>query len=509
MRFTGSRLRAATSLILCAALAGGAARGARRPRYGGRLRVELHAATVTLDPRQWHAGTGEEAAGKKLATLIFDRLVTLDNYGRFQPQLAAEWTHDAAFHRWQFTLRSGVRFSNGVALTAADVAAALQSLLPAARQVSTTGNSVVIQSAVAMPDLLEELASGRYFIFRAAASGALAGTGPFVAAEPPAAEGSAAVHNESGGTHLFFRANADAWSGRPFVDAVDVTLGVPPLRQLYDLQLGRADLVELTPDLVRRAAQAGLRTWASAPVELYALRFGDANPAAQDASLREAVSLSLDRATMAGVLLQKQAEPAAALLPQWLSGYAFLFTVETNPDRAKELRASLPANVASGAQPLRLRVEAPGDIAKLLGDRVVVNARQSLLILQAVNRTEPHAGAGDPPGNAPAAGVRLVAWHCSSLSAHAELDAFVAAFGLTEAAPNPTADAGEAELYERERRILRDRRVLPLVVVPEFAGLGTNVHDWMPARWGAWTLADVWLDAAEAAPAAKPAGVQP
>lgn len=495
--------------MACAALACGAARGARRPRYGGTLRVELHAASATLDPRKWRAGTEEEAEGKKLATLILDRLVTLDNYGRFQPQLAAEWTHDAAFHRWQFTLRSGVRFSDGAALTAADVAAALQALLPATQQVSAAGNSVVMQSAAAMPDLLEELASGRYFIFRARPGGALVGTGPFVAAERPAAGGSAAARIESGGTHLYFRANADAWAGRPFVDAVDVALGVPPLRQLYDLQLGRADVVELAPDLVRRAAQAGLRTWASAPVALYALRFDDANTAVQDANLREAISVSLDRATMAGVLLQRQAEPAAALLPQWLSGYAFLFTVEMNPDRAKELRASLPANVASAAQPLRLRVEAPGDTAKLLGDRVVVNARQSLLILQTVNRTEAHAGAADIPGNAPAAGVRLVAWHCSSLSTRAELDAIVAAFGLTEAAANPTPEAGPSVLYERERSALRERRLLPLVLLPEFSGLGTNVRDWMPARWGAWNLADVWLDAAEAAPAAKPAGVQP
>lgn len=473
--------------------------------------MELHAATVTLDPRQWRAGSEEGATGEKLAALLFERLVALDNYGRFQPQLAVEWSHDAAMRQWQFNLRGGVKFSDGSPLMAADAATALRALLPATRQVSAVGSAVVIQSAAPMRDLLEELASGRYFIFHAAAGGALAGTGPFLAAERPAAGGNAApaARGDSGGAHLYFRANAGAWSGRPFVDAVDVTLGVPPLRQLYDLQLGRADVVELAPDMVRRAAQAGLRTWGSTPVELYALRFDDANAAAQNASLREAVSLSLDRATMAGVLLQRQAEPAAALLPQWLSGYAFLFTVETNPDRAKELRAALPANVASAAQPLRLRVEAPGDIARLLGDRVAVNARQSLLVLQAVNRAEPRAGAGDSAGQDGAAGVRLVAWHSTSLSARAELESITAAFGLSEAAQNSTAEGGPNELYERERSLLKDRRVLPLVLLPEFTGLGANVRDWMPARRGAWNLADVWLDAAEAVPAARPAGVQP
>jgi hypothetical protein len=75
--------------------------------------------------------------------------------------------------------------------------------------------------------------------------------------------------------------------------------------------------------------------------------------------LREALASSLDRGTIAGVLLQKQAEPATALLPQWLSGYAFLFAVDTNLDRAMEMRAVLTADFAGAAEPLRLRMDAP------------------------------------------------------------------------------------------------------------------------------------------------------
>jgi ABC-type transport system substrate-binding protein len=146
-----------------------------------------------------------------------------------------------------------------------------------------------------------------------------------------------------------------------------VTLGVPSLRQLFDLQLGKADLVELSPELVRRAIRENLRVWSSAPVTLYGLHFDDTLPAASDAKLREALALSLDRHTMANVLLQRQAEPAAALLPQWLSGYAFLFTMEKDIERAKEIRAGFPTNAAAGKEPLRLRVEASGDLAKLLG----------------------------------------------------------------------------------------------------------------------------------------------
>lgn len=90
--------------------------------------------------------------------------------------------------------------------------------------------------------------------------------------------------------------------------------------------------------MVRRATQEKMRIWEPSPVALLAPR--------------EALSSSLGRGTMAGILLQKEAEPAAALLPQWLSGYAFLFTVDTNLDRAKEMRAAWVANFADGAASL-------------------------------------------------------------------------------------------------------------------------------------------------------------
>jgi MarR-like DNA-binding transcriptional regulator SgrR of sgrS sRNA len=314
---------------------------------------------------------------------------------------------------------------------------------------------------------------------------------------------------------LCFRANEETWSGRPFLDAIDVTLGVPPLRQLFDLQLGKTDLVELSPDLVRRAMQANLRVWSSAPVTLYGLCFDAAQPAAADANLREALALSLDRHTMANVLLQKQAEPAAALLPQWLSGYAFLFTMEQDIERAKEVRAALPPNAAAGKDLLRLRVDASGDLAKLLGERIAVNARQSAIPLQIINRAAARSSSAIATSNDAAPGLHLFAWHYSSLSSRVELESFVSTLNLGESSGSAVSSTDPEQLYAREKKLLEERRVLPLVVLPEYVGIGPNVRDWMPARWGEWHLADVWLTVAEpsaelrgnsntASPGAKP-----
>src|SRR5277367_54984 len=442
MRFIGSWLFAAISFLWIAAqlVDPSPLVAATHPKYGGTLRVEMHAVSVSLDPREWRVGSLESAADENLAGLVFERLVALDNYGRFQPVLATEWSHDSLYKRWLFSIRSGVKFSDGAALSAEDIVAVLQPLLPSAEQMSASGSAIVVQSTAPMADLLEQLASGRYFVYRVLASGALVGTGPFVLAEAPSSGGPSEGKDSApraGGAHLLFRANEGAWSGRPFLNAVDVTLAVPPLRAMFDLQLGKADLIELSPELVPRARQAGLRLWTSDPVELYALRFDDAQSAAADVRLREAFSLVLDRGTMANVLLQKQAEPAAALLPQWLSGYAFLFNVDTNLERAKVLRRALPANEAAGGEPLRLRVDPPGDLAKLLGERVAVNARQASILVQVINRPIGRAGTSAaastaPSSSEPTSGVHLFAWHYSSLSPRAELDSLFAAYNLTE-----------------------------------------------------------------------------
>jgi ABC-type transport system substrate-binding protein len=501
--FAGVRTICAVLAVTAAAGGGDSAAAATRPHYGGTLVVELHVPALVLDPTKWKTGAPESAASQQIASAVFERLVTLDRFGRFQPGLATDWSHDEGWRRWQFSLRTGVQFSDGSALTAAEVAAALQELF--AERLSekgvvtaASGTRVILQFSSPMPDLLEQLASGRNFIFRREADGTLLGTGPFFVAEFAPAAGSMAT------ARYKLLPNEKCWAGRPFVDALEVHLGVPALRQLFDLQLGKADVVELSADLVRRAQQENLRVWASAPVLLYGLQVsGEAGGAPRGstgkADLREALSLALDRATMASVLLQRQAEPAASFLPQWLSGYAFVFGAENNVERAKEIGKRLVgASGAGGAmlQPLKLRVDAGGDLAKLIGERVAINARQAGISVQLQSRAAARENLSSAPANSLRAGeapaLRLIAWRYSSLSQRAELDAITAALQLE--AENETSAADAEQVYARERRLLTERDLIPLVVMPEYIGLGAGVHDWMAERWGEWHLADVWLD---------------
>jgi peptide/nickel transport system substrate-binding protein len=500
MRFTKLHWLAAIN-VLAVALAplGMVARAeaTKHPRYGGTLRVQLRTASLSLDPREWKAGSVAAADSERLGSLVYDRLVTLDEYGGFQPALATEWSHDGSWKNWQFKIHSGVKFSDGATLTGKDVMTALQALLPAGLTITGSENGVAIHGQRPVPDLLEQLASGRYFIFHAQSKSVLVGTGPFVLAETTPATPAEANPSVLKPARMKFTANEDCWAGRPFLDGVDVTLGDPALRQILNLQVGRTDVIDIPPDLVRKAHLENLRIWSSPPETLLALRFDDAQPATADGRLREALDLALDRDTMANVLLQRQAQPAAGLLPQWLSGYAFLFGTTMNLDRAKELRAALPANAAGGMEPLRLRVDAVGDLMKLLGERVAVNARQASLSVQLVSHPANAAGASGTA--APATGLHLFAWHYDSLSPRAELQELAQYLRSETGAEIANESTDPEKLFADELQILETRHVLPLVVLPEYVGIAPNVRNWSVAPSGEWRLADVWIELEEGA----------
>jgi hypothetical protein len=196
---------------------------------------------------------------------------------------------------------------------------------------------------------------------------------------------------------------------------------------------------------------------------------------------------------MANVLLQRQAQPAAALLPRWLSGYAFLFGSPMSLERARSLRASIPSNEAGGSEPLRLRVDSSGDLMKLLGERVAVNARQANLSVQVLPHTTGNSPASTSASPAPA-GLHLFAWHYDTISPRVELDALARQFALQDSGEETQSVSDPEQLFALERRFLDERRILPLVTLPDYIGIGGNVRNWSPARWGEWRLADVWLD---------------
>ncbi len=89
----------------------------------GVLRVGLAQMPVSLDPR-----FATDAASMRVQQFVHRGLVRLDDHFRPVADLARRWTHPSPLE-WFFLLRPGVRFHDGRPVTAADVAATLNSVL--------------------------------------------------------------------------------------------------------------------------------------------------------------------------------------------------------------------------------------------------------------------------------------------------------------------------------------------------------------------------------------------
>ncbi len=245
--------------------------------------------------------------------LMFDTLVATDESGRIQPGLATSWQASPGNQRWQFRIRRGVKFHDGTPLSAEIAAASLRVANPS-WNVSADADTVVIEYSKSDAELLAELALPRNAILKRNPGGTPSGTGPFHIAD------------WQPGKKLSLAAEENCWRGRPFLDAIEIEMGKSFRDQMTALELGKSDLVEVAPEQSHRISQEGRRLASSAPLELLALFFTRDAASPDEKLLREALALSVERGSIRSVLLQGAGQPAAGILPNWMSGYGFVFS---------------------------------------------------------------------------------------------------------------------------------------------------------------------------------------
>jgi ABC-type transport system substrate-binding protein len=426
MRLRGWLWLAVSSLSISASLT-----GAVRPHYGGTLTVEL--------------SNADGRGGNALSMPIAETLVRWNSRGEIEPVLAVAWQHDPDYKRWRFSLRPKVTFHDGGALTGASAAPSLLAALkPKYGDVSIEagGQAVEVKAEHPMPDLLDVLALPGAAIFRKSDANALIGTGPFrvTASEP--------------GRHLTLASFADYWGGRPYLDAVAIEFGTGR---------GHADLFDIPVGPARRILPEGLATWSSAPRTLVAIASTNADPA-----LLQALALAIDRGPIVNVLAQHNGEAAFGLLPQWLSGYAFLFQSTPDVPRAKQMVSQLRLAAVSLSYP------ANDLFLRSVAERVALNARDAGIAIQPM-----------PGGNG---NLRLAEFPMESTDAAHE---------LLRIAPqsNPPDLTRPESLYQLERTLLDEHRIIPLVHLRETYGIAPRVHSQKPgADSFELHLEDAWVD---------------
>ncbi len=437
-----------------------------RPHYGGTVRVLLQSSPQSLDlPANAIPADYWDLA--RTLSLIGDTLVKLDAQDRPQPALAVAWQSDSAARHWQFTLRRGVKFHDGSAASPTAIAQILGAL-HANWNVRPSADLISIESGTPMPSLLAELALPRNLLVKRNGNGVSIGTGPFLVAD------------WQPGKLLKLAANEESWAGRPFVDAVEIEFGKSLRDQAIALELDKADVIETAPQAATGSDRRNPSSSASLslPVELLALVF-PANSKAQDPRLREALALAIDRKPIQSVLLKGAGEPAASILPNWMTGYSAVFSTQANPRRAR-------AVLADSRQPvLNLSYDPRDPQAQLIAERIALNAHEVGITVQVSL-----SGAED---------IRLMRVVLPSPDPATSLGEAVRQLRLPQAAfgATPRGDSLD-DLYQAERTALGGYSVIPLFHLPVASAASARVRGWGPDRLGDWnstgfSLANLWL----------------
>lgn len=301
------------------------------------------------------------------------------------------------------------------------------------------------------------------------------------------------------GKSLTLVANDDCPEGRPFVDSIEITMGRAAKDRMLDLELDKTDFIEIPQDLARHAADAGIRISESKPDELVALLFLHPEfhaPAPEE--LRRALALAVDRSAIVNFVLQKTGEPAGGLLPQWLSGTAFLFSTAADLAVAKKQAEEIRAQNATWTQAV-LGYDSGDSMEQKVAERIAVDAREAGIAVTPAPVPVAGSSSNDAIANLPRGlNVRIVRWRIGSGEPGAAMTEYLQSFqgpaSSTGVCAIPKSPGAEA-IYLCEQAIVDTHEIVPVAFLPQVYGLSARVRDWQPPNPGErWPLADVWLE---------------
>jgi peptide/nickel transport system substrate-binding protein len=240
--------RLVIALLLLSLFATSGLAAAQEPKAGGTLRAAWQAPWESLDPHFASTEASFQVLNNVLETLTF-----FDDDMNLIPWLAESWSRSDDGLTWTFVLRDGVTFSNGRALTAADVVWSFNRLIDpetASGNAWRIGGSGTVIEAVddltvnittesPIANLPASLAANKSTAVLAEESleddGTIQipiGTGPFVISEV------------EGTTRLVLTARDDYWQeGMPYLDEVVITPITDDAARDLALQGGEVDWI--------------------------------------------------------------------------------------------------------------------------------------------------------------------------------------------------------------------------------------------------------------------------
>ena len=236
---------------------------------------------------------------------LFDPLVLVTSEGDLEPWLAVDWLQIGQ-NEWEFTLRDGIRFSNGEPLTAEAISVALQYLAsnrgqsePVGRELSNV-NKVTVTGPLTFHITTERpdpLLPRKLSLLRVPAPKAWQESGPDEFARTPIGTGPF-ILGENEQTHAALEINPTSWR-RPKISALRFlkisdanARRTALLTGVADISLGGA----ISLDLVEDVKELGFQIQVSHVPAVVAMVFNAVDDARfKNKKLRKALSLAIDR----------------------------------------------------------------------------------------------------------------------------------------------------------------------------------------------------------------------
>ena len=347
------------------------------PVRGGALTVGTIAEIDGFYPPSNHWDTN----GFLYANTVYDPLMAVATDGSIQPYLAKSMTSNSTFEVWTMTLRSGVTFSDGSALTSAVVKANFDALQASA----LTGTALKQVASVTTPDSMTVVYTltgpnptfpsglttqvgyvvGESMIQKAAAGGSgtlvPVGTGPFIYSQWQ--------------PNSFFTAtrNPNYWrKGLPYLDSITFK-PIPDTGQREStLRSGGVDMIEsVNPTTITNFSGSGgsgfqlvdTRTGVIGQPTFAFIMLNMVTPPTNDLSIRQALAKGMDQAEVQKIIGGPPTKPATGLFLPDSPYYSNTHYPTFDPGAAKELVSAYKAkhgtptlNLLTIPDPLEIKV---------------------------------------------------------------------------------------------------------------------------------------------------------
>lgn len=289
---------------------------AQAPRRGGTLRISVDQAVTKLNPLLTRVNPEY-----MVAELLYSGLTRLKVDMTAEPDLAASWSSSPDLLEWTFVLRKGVSFHDGSPFTASDVVATFEAILdpktasparqnvgPIAKVAARDSGTVVFTLSAPFADLPVTLAyTNARMIPAAVIKAGLArldreaiGTGPFklVSFEPER-------------QIVVARNEAYYDKARPYLDRIEVVVYPDSTAEGSALISGDTDMVSTVPptEFARLQKAAGVKALRTPSGQFCNVNFGCDQKPFNDVRVRQALSLTIDRAAMVDFVTEGYGTP--------------------------------------------------------------------------------------------------------------------------------------------------------------------------------------------------------